>query len=468
MVGSSKFDVFLAHNSVDKPQVRAIAKELRKRGLKPWLDEEQIMVGDSIPRKVQEGLIQSPVAAFFIGTSGFGKFQETWELDALIMLCYQNHIRIIPILLPGVDTLPDELVLFRGRRYLQFCQSVDETEPLKELVQAITTTVQPLEKEAKRPFPSLQVFEFEVVTVDVQSRLLGLSSKVTLNRSHGQARYFTENLGNKIALDMVAIPGGKFLMGTEDEEIERLCKEYDEKWFRKEKPQHEVTVQPFFMGKYPVTQAQWKAIASRADLKVERDLDPNPAYFEYREDSDRRPVEQICWEEAVEFCQRLSKQTGKQYRLPSEAEWEYACRAGTITPFHFGETIGTNLANYKGTDWEQEGKVYPGNYGRGLKGIFRKQTTPVGYFKVANNFGLYDMHGNVWEWCEDDGHDNYQGAPTDGSAWLSGESNYKVVHGGSWGFVPHFCRSAFRFGNTRSDRSYFIGFRVVCVAPRIR
>lgn len=124
------------------------------------------------------------------------------------------------------------------------------------------------------------------------------------------------------------------------------------------------------------------------------------------------------------------------------------------------------MANYRGTDWAINDKVYPGNYGRGLKGIFREQTTPVGYFKVANNFGLSDMHGNVWEWCEDDWHENYQDAPNDGSAWLSELSNMKVIRGGSWFVDPGLCRSAYRVVNTRVDRYYFIGFRVVCVAPR--
>ncbi len=140
MVEKFKFDVFLAHNSKDKPEVRAIAEKLKRRGLNPWLDEEQIMAGDSIPGKVQDGLIQSPVAVFFFGINGFGKFQEVWELDTLIMLCSQKNLRIIPILLPGVNNLPDEQVLFLGKKYLQFLQSVDETEPLEGLVQAITAT----------------------------------------------------------------------------------------------------------------------------------------------------------------------------------------------------------------------------------------------------------------------------------------------------------------------------------------
>ena len=244
---------------------------------------------------------------------------------------------------------------------------------------------------------SEQVFEFDVVTVNAEGR--------EVKREKGQAQYFAEDLGNGVALEMVAIPGGKFLMGTEDSEIERLFEKFNWEGFRREKPQHEVTLQPFFIGKYPVTQAQWKAIASRSDLKVEHDLKPNPSNFK----GDKRPVEQVSWHEAVEFCARLSKKTGREYRLPSEAEWEYACRAGTTTPFYFGETITGELANYRTSE----------TYAEEPKGEYRQETTPVGSFP-PNAFGLYDMHGQVWEWCADTWHENYNGAPTDGIAWITG------------------------------------------------
>ncbi len=296
-------------------------------------------------------------------------------------------------------------------------------------------------------------------------------AKLIIRRHQATAQYFTEELGDGIELDMVLIPGGSFWMGTEESEIERLVKEYDREWFRNERPQHKVNVPTFFMGRYPITQAQWRIVAGWE--QVERELNTDPSHFTetFQGTSEvmlrwERPVENISWEDAKEFCDRLSKKTRREYRLPTEAEWEYACRAGTDTPFHFGETISTDLANYRGTDWEYEGKVYPGNYGRGLKGIYREQTTPVGYFKVANNFGLYDMHGNVWEWCEDDWHDNYENAPNDGSAWLSGESSVKVIRGGSWDTDPDLCRSACRDDGTRVTRDYDLGFRVVCVVPR--
>ncbi|MDB9388910.1 formylglycine-generating enzyme family protein [Microcystis aeruginosa] len=293
----------------------------------------------------------------------------------------------------------------------------------------------------------LKVFNFEIVGVNAKGEQIKKESK--------QSQYFSEDLGNDITLEMVAIPGGTFTMGTEDEEIERLVKKFNWEGFRKERPQHEVTVPPFFMGKYPITQAQWRAIASRTDLKVKQDLDLNPAHFKDRPDSDRRPVEQVNWYDAVEFCARLSKLTGGEYRLPSEAEWEYACRAGTTTPFYFGETITGELANYDASY----------TYADEPKGECLNETTPVGQFP-PNAFGLYDMHGNVWEWCADTWHDNYDSAPTDGSVWIeNGDDNRSSLRGGSWYYNPYNCRSASRL-NYRRDFYYNLGFRVVCGAGR--
>ncbi|MDB9505517.1 formylglycine-generating enzyme family protein, partial [Microcystis aeruginosa CS-338/01] len=169
-----------------------------------------------------------------------------------------------------------------------------------------------------------------------------------------------------------------------------------------------------------------------------------------------RPVEQVNWYDAIEFCARLSKLTGREYRLPSEAEWEYACRAGTTTPFYFGETITGELANYNAYN----------SYAEEPDGEYRKQTTPVGQFP-PNAFGLHDMHGNVWEWCADTWHGNYDGAPTDGSAWIeNGDDNRSPLRGGSWFNDPYFCRSAFRYYSGRRVYYYYFGFRVVCGAGR--
>jgi formylglycine-generating enzyme required for sulfatase activity len=273
------------------------------------------------------------------------------------------------------------------------------------------------------------------------------------------AQFFAED-GLSLAtgqtpLAMVYIPPGSFLMGSPENELGR---------YGVEGPQHLVTfAQPFFMGKYPITQAQWKSVAKFP--QVERELNPDPSKFK----GDNRPVEQVTWYDAVEFCRRLEKATRRPYRLPTEAEWEYAARAGTTTPFHFGESITTDLANYRGTDWEYKGKTYSGAYGDGPHGEFREETTEVGSFEVANAFGLYDMHGNVIEWCQDWWHETYEGAPVDGSAWLAHEEESeekRVLRGGSWGGDPEYCRSAGRDGDAPGGVNDVVGFRVVCGGAR--
>ena len=274
--------------------------------------------------------------------------------------------------------------------------------------------------------PDTTTFECEVVTVDAQGR--------ETKRCPKQAQYFVEILGDAVELEMVSIPGGKFTMGAPQEEFESG---------EDERPRHLVTVKPFFMGRYPITQVQWRAIASLP--KIKHDLDPNPSCFK----GDHRPVERVSWYDAEEFCDRLSKETKRVYRLPSEAEWEYACRARTATPFHFGATITTNLANFCEQDQSRNT-------------VDRKQTTEVGSFP-ANAFGLCDIHGNVWEWCADYWHDNYQGAPLNGSACLnSGNEEYRILRGGSWDCFPHLCRSASRFSDNPTITDKKFGFRVVC------
>ncbi|MEO0537658.1 MAG: formylglycine-generating enzyme family protein [Cyanobacteria bacterium P01_A01_bin.123] len=269
--------------------------------------------------------------------------------------------------------------------------------------------------------------------------------KITINKRKAQHPCFDELLGEGVLLRMMQIPGGSFTMGSPDDELDRTDAEG---------PQHNVTVPSFFMGKYPVTQAQWRFVANLELVK--QALKPDPS----RVKGDKRPVESVSWDEAVEFCDRLARHTRRGYRLPTEAEWEYACRAGTDTPFHFGETITTDLANYNGTN-EQYGA-----YGRGPKGEYRQETTPVDYFDVANAWGLCDMHGNVWEWCLDHWHDSYKGAPRDGSVWLTeNESVSRIRRGGSWDDFPWYCRSASRLSYDPVFRLYFIGFRVVCSAP---
>ncbi|MBD2457683.1 SUMF1/EgtB/PvdO family nonheme iron enzyme [Nostoc sp. FACHB-87] len=264
--------------------------------------------------------------------------------------------------------------------------------------------------------------------------------KIVINRIQKTAQYYLEKLGNGITLEMVLIPGGSFMMGSPEDELERTDNE---------SPQHLVNIQQFCIGKYQVTQEQWRAVAGLPQINKELDVDPS--YFR----GDKRPVEQVSWYDAVEFCDRLAAHTKRNYRLPSEAEWEYACRAGKTTPFHFGETITPELANYNAEY----------TYGAGVKGIYRGQTTDVGSFGVANAFGLYDMHGNVWEWCLDTWHSNYDGAPKNGSWWIDDNNESRLQRGGSWTTTPENCRSAYRTKFDPNVRNRIFGFRIVCAFP---
>jgi formylglycine-generating enzyme required for sulfatase activity len=284
---------------------------------------------------------------------------------------------------------------------------------------------------------------FEVVTVNKKGEITTKEPKT--------AEYFEEDLGKGIILKMVDIPAGTFLMGSPENEKGR---------YEAESPQRTVNVPTFFMGETLVTQAQWRAIASLPPVK--KALELNPSRFK----GDELPVEGVEWRDAIEFCARLSRYTKKNYRLPSEAEWEYACRAGTTTPFHFGETITLELANYNASFVYQEEAA----------GEPKEKTTPVKTFS-QNAFGLYDMHGNLWEWCLDPWNKNYEGAPKDGSVWdnknkdniyhntldsmniLIKDSRYRIVRGGSWGSDPRYCRSA-----NRDDLDFDnlnVGFRPV-------
>ena len=272
---------------------------------------------------------------------------------------------------------------------------------------------------------NLKSFSFETITVDARGNVT--------NRRNCQAKYFIEDLGNGVTLQMIQIPEGIFNMGSPPGEAHKSDHEG---------PQRQVTLPEFFIGKYEVTQAQYEQVMYNSY-----------SYFNGK----KRPVEKVSWNDAVKFCKALSQKTGRIYRLPSEAEWEYACRAGTTTPFYFGETITTHLVNYKGNN----------RYAYAPEGEYRQQTKDVGSFP-PNSFGLYDMHGNVWEWCQDTWHNNYEGAPTDGSAWIDNNNRYRLLRGGSWDSNLEDCRCANRYYfYLPDDHINFIGLRVVYrVAPR--
>jgi formylglycine-generating enzyme required for sulfatase activity len=227
---------------------------------------------------------------------------------------------------------------------------------------------------------------------------------------------------------LVSIPGGSFQMGSEDSTYAT--------------PVHPVTLQGFEIGAYEVTQAQYEAI-----------MGTNPSYFQEANgypDTERNPVEQVTWQEAREFCTQLSAQTGRNFTLPSEAQWEYACRAGTTTLYSFGDSDAL-LGNYAWIWANSDGTGGP--YG----------THPVGT-KLPNTWNLYDMHGNVWEWCLDSWHGSYWGAPDNGSAWEPETGSYRVLRGGAWDNSAGYCRSAARFGyESPYPGNSNVGFRVVAV-----
>jgi formylglycine-generating enzyme required for sulfatase activity/RES domain-containing protein len=267
-----------------------------------------------------------------------------------------------------------------------------------------------------------------------------------------------EPLGAEVALEMVPIPAGEFLMGSPEDELER---------WKHEGPQHRVRLAPFSLARTPITQAQWRQVArwqpAPGDPPWERELNPEPSFFKgglpvdnRGPEHDRRPVERVSWFDVQEFCRRLSQRTGRTYTLPSESQWEYSCRAGTTTPYAFGTTLGQWQAN-----------------------VASSGTTEVASFP-ANYWGLHDMHGNVWEWCLDHWHPGYEGAPANGSAWLStmeqqnqsftkpvknviDDSEPRLLRGGSWIFVPGLCRSAYRLHLRPDFADCYVGFRVVCL-----
>lgn len=255
------------------------------------------------------------------------------------------------------------------------------------------------------------MFTFQTVIVNECGRVENYLSK--------QAWIYVEDLGHGVILEMVYIVGGTFLMGAAAEEIDSTDSE---------RPQHSITLPSFYIGKYPITQAQWQAV-----------MGDNPSHFR----GANRPVEQVSWYDSVIFCEKLSELTRHDYHLPYENQWEYACRAGTTTPFCYGKTITSELANYDGT------RIYA----KGARGQYRGETTPVGSFP-PNAWGLYDVHGNVWEWCRDIWRQDYAGGIEETNRGKC------VFRGGSWSGYPRWVRSAYRYGCDSKGRYDNVGVRV--------
>lgn len=246
---------------------------------------------------------------------------------------------------------------------------------------------------------------------------------VSLSLNKRQKKVYTEKM-RKAAADalptiqeqMVTIPSGSFQMGSGDGDSD-------------ERPVHTVHINSFKMGKYEVTQAQWLAV-----------MGSQPSRFK----GINNPVEEVSWDDIQEFIRKLNSHTGQKFRLPTEAEWEYAARAGSTTKYSWGDTVGNNMANCDGcgSQWDDS------------------RTAPVGSFQ-PNAFGLYDMHGNVHEWLQDCWNGSYSGAPSNGKAWLSGECGLRVLRGGSWSDDPNTMRSPARASDYAADHHRSVGFRLV-------
>jgi formylglycine-generating enzyme required for sulfatase activity len=237
--------------------------------------------------------------------------------------------------------------------------------------------------------------------------------------------------------EMVALPPGEFMMGSPESDPGR---------YTAESPQHKVNLAyPLAVGKFAVTFAEWDAcVAARGCSHTPRDEGWGRG---------RRPVINVSWNDVQEYVSWLARTSGKPYRLLSEAEWEYAARAGTTTPFYTGQCISTEQANYDGT------VGYNYNNCGAKTGLYRQKTVEVGSFK-PNRFGLFDMAGNVYQWTQDCMHDNYSGAPSNGSAWIGGDCGSRVLRGGSWRYTPLYLRAVYRYSNAPVNRHNDNGFRV--------
>ncbi|MEA5522099.1 SUMF1/EgtB/PvdO family nonheme iron enzyme [Limnoraphis robusta] len=373
-------------------------------------------------------------SASFYRAIGFGRsVQDSFEQARVALMLEGISEEDTPEFLHLKEVNPKEIILIDNQ--LNFAnKNLNKTVDTVDIIKFEPTQKSPI---------AYQKFNFKYAKVEKHkltglSRFIHLSPQFKIQEYRRQAKYFAENLGGGITLEMIAIPGGNFLMGATE----------NENYSKREHPQHEVTVQPFFMSKYPITQLEWRAVATEFP-EVNRSLLPSPSKFLGKDN----PVEQVSWEDATEFCDRLSLGTSRDYRLPTEAEWEYACRAGTSDPYHFGETLLPELAHYQTVSNSKKTSI--------------KGTTPVGNFNYANAFGLYDMHGNVWEWCTDNWHESYKGASKDGNPRIKNGNSQYVIRGGSWQDPTENCRSACRKPAHLDEKGFYLGFRVVLSSSKI-
>ena len=350
-------------------------------------------------------------AGYAAPEQAFGKALFASDIYSLGVSCLHLLTNVNPL------TMYDPVEGFAWRDFLVNQRVSNElgavldkmTQPsVKQRYQSVSETLQVLQPKASAsvtPQPTKQSFFSGLFSQPAQPQRTPVSTS---------SNSLILDCGNGVKLELVKVAAGSFNMGSND--------------YSSEQPTHRVNLREFLIGKYPVKQAQYQAV-----------MGTNPSNFK----GDRNPVEQVSWHDAVKFCEELSKRIGQKVKLPTEAQWEYACRAGSNGKYCFGDDV-SKLGNYAWCNKNSGSKTHP-----------------VGE-KLANSWGLHDMHGNVCEWCEDVWHENYNGAPTDGSAWLTGgEQNRRALRGGSWCNVVINCRSANRNRYNADFRYLFNGFRVV-------
>ncbi len=457
--------IFISYAREDQERVKQLYHSLVAAGFHPWLDREHILPGQKWEPIIEQALKRSDFALVCLSATSINKrgflqkeikqalehMQEKLEDDVWLIPARLDDCDVPEALsdIQWVDLFEDDgfdqllrALGFQLRKEGRALPSAQSAQP-KSQPQTQPKSKPPQITVAPNPTDG-SIFEFVTVKVDERGKVIDRQTK--------HARCFIEDLSYDVKLEMVGIAGGEFWMGSTEAEAQaafaeakRYSEAANEAWYKAEVPRHRVKLSPFSMGKHPVTQSQWYEVMG--DLpEIDDDLR-----------GDGHPVVNVSWEEAVAFCKELSRRTGGRYRLPTEAEWEYACRGGTTSPFAFGPTITPQIVNYHGN--------YP--YGSAPKGEYRSKTVPVGSLGVANAFGLYDMHGNVWEWCSDWYGSSYyeecrkQGVVADPQGPSTGSD--RVYRGGGWISAAVYCRSAIRINVSPDIRNVNLGFRLVRV-----
>lgn len=428
--------VFISYSHADEAWKDYVVKHLKvlvHEGLYNVWDDRRISAGADWVEEIKTALAACNVALLLISANFLtSEFILGNEVPALLQRREQEGVRVIPVILKpcswtrlswlkSIQAHPKDGKALNGMNEHDVDAALtaltEEVADLLQLPPVVLPTIPNIHGWSAAQVQALQQQTAKALKVSVEFR----------------DRLKDGSLGPA----MVVIPAGEFLMGSPEDEPGRQ---------NNEGPQHKVVIaKPFAMGRYAVTFEEYDRFCEATGQKKPHDEGWGRG---------RRPVIWVAWEEAVDYCAWLSRETGAIYRLPSEAEWEYAARARTTTAFWWGDDIDTTRANYHGDSV----------YRNGPKGEYRQQTVPVDTFQ-PNPFGLYQMHGNIWEWVQDSWHGNYDGAPVDGSAWVEKKVSPYVVRGGSWNYAPFMLRGAARHAEIQYSRNYYRGFRLARTFP---